>query len=249
MRILLINGWSAPNSVWDVFLETVSSLISDRGMEISAIDVIAIDRALSVEEWCDEIDVRVCDDTFLLGWSLGGMLATAYAARSTRKFAGLVTLMSNPSFIATEGCPWAMSSSEFDTFLGDLDSDTDGAAYIKEFTALMARGEAQQKTAIRFLREHYAKKPARERSVLAQSLSLLGSIDLTDQISRIQVPVLMLFGQHDVLSRCPSEAQIDKLGPLHAPVAVRLLSTGHLPFVGAIQEVQGALIDFMVTND
>ncbi len=248
MRILLINGWSAPNSVWDEFLEALDSLFSDRDLEISVCDVIAIDRALSVDQWCDEIDAKVCDDTYLLGWSLGGMLATAYATRSTRKFAGLVTLMSNPSFIATEGCPWAMSRSEFDTFSGDLESGTD-AAYIKNFTALIARGEAQQKTAIRFLREHYAKKPARERSVLAQSLSLLGSIDLTDQISRIQVPVLMLFGQHDVLSRCPSEAQIDKISSRHAPVAVRLLSTGHLPFVGAIQEVQGALIDFMVTND
>lgn len=248
MRILLINGWSAPNSVWDEFLEALDSLFSDRDLEISVCDVIAIDRALSVDQWCDEIDAKVCDDTYLLGWSLGGMLATAYATRSTRKFAGLVTLMSNPSFIATEGCPWAMSRSEFDTFSGDLESGTD-AAYIKNFTALIARGEAQQKTAIRFLRDNYANNATPKRSVLLQSLNLLGSIDLTGQLSRIQVPVLMLFGQYDVLSGCPSEAQIAKIGTCYAQVSVQLVPTGHLPFIDATREVQGALIDFMVVND
>jgi len=248
MKILLLNGWSVPNTMWSGFFDELCNVLLEKGVVVTAYEMIAIDRPLTKKEWFQEIDPRVDEDTMLVGWSLGGMLATAYAASSERNFVGLVTLMSNLCFIRTQDCSWAMSRDDFETFRKDLSAEADKTGFFNRFSSLVARGDTQLKAAIRFLRERYRVDGCFDDVVLTQSLELLGGLDVTSEIAEVKVPLLMLFGEADALSGCPSNEQAQKLRELNGDASVQRIPTGHLPFMGARQTVQEHMIDFAVAN-
>lgn len=99
--LILLPGWGLDGAV-------LQPLADALGYELS-VQVPALPRlgSAATADWLDELDTRLPHDCWLAGWSLGGMLATALAARRGERCRGLITLASNACFVASDSWPTA----------------------------------------------------------------------------------------------------------------------------------------------
>ena len=85
--LILLPGWGLNGAVLQPLAEALGS-----NMQVQ-VQVPALPRlgSAAAADWLDELDTRLPHDCWLAGWSLGGMLATALAARRGKRCRGLIT--------------------------------------------------------------------------------------------------------------------------------------------------------------
>ena len=200
--ILLINGWSANADFW---IDSVKDLSGQ-----FTVKVIDIDQAKSLDEWLELIDRSVTSNTLLMGWSLGGNLAIKYASVSEKTFLGLITLQTNPCFIAQELWPNALPEAEF-IALYNLVKSNDQKAVVRRFTHLLVSGDVQYKADRKKLKMCYMETALKESAVLLSGLDLLRDLDVRSALLKVSVPCLHLLGEKDVLVPVGVKADISAL--------------------------------------
>ena len=188
-RLILLPGWAfGPAS-----LEPLAELLREREprLHVELASLPALDQP---QAWLDELDARLPPDSWLAGWSLGGMLATQLAARRGDNCPGLVTLCSNPCFRSREDWPTAMPAEVFDAFAQAFRLGADDT--LKRFALLSSRGAHDPRTLGRQLQVSLLDQPPEE---LAAGLALLAELDGRESLQRYVGPQLHLFAGNDAL--------------------------------------------------
>jgi len=206
--LVCINGWAAKKSIWDECTDRLMEYFDVRYIDLSdnkyAIDTVfpksffyeALDEDINrdtfwdfiaddenVASYIDQLLVRLKEDipkgSHLMGWSLGGMLATRLTALSSLEFssleisselsahgssyssstysahvASLVTLCSNLSFVVSPQWSQAMDKDIFSQFLSGFASRPE--KILKRFLSLQVQGELDTKSAVLSLAKHNA---------------------------------------------------------------------------------------------
>jgi pimeloyl-[acyl-carrier protein] methyl ester esterase len=201
-RLILLPGWGLGISVLEPLAAALQGLDEHLRVEIEPLPDLP---SSDLQEWLDELDADLPQDVWLGGWSLGGMLAAELAARRGERCCGLVTLASNPCFVARAEWPNAMHGETFDAFLAGCVADPQ--ATLKRFSLLCAQGAAQDPRGLSRLLNGGA--PAASAASLRHGLELLASLDIRAALQGFAGPQLHLFGGHDGL--VPAEAASDLL--------------------------------------
>jgi len=204
IHLLLINGWSANASFWGEFSKDLS--------EQFTFQIIDIDQTKSLDEWLELIDQNTSSDTLLVGWSLGGNLAIKYASESRKEFLGLITLQTNPCFIAQDQWVNALALSEFSA-LYDLVKGGEKQALIRRFTHLLVNGSVQHKSDRKQLKACYSEASIKESAILLSSLDILRDLDVRDALIKVSLPCLHILGEEDVL--IPAGVEVDIKALMH----------------------------------
>lgn len=134
-RLILLPGWGLGVSPLEPLAAALRRLDEHLYVDIEPLPELA---SGDLQDWLDELDERIPQDVWLAGWSLGGLLASELAARRGERCCGLLTLASNPSFVAHEQWPSAMPGETFDAFLAGCSADP--RATLKRFSLLCAQG-------------------------------------------------------------------------------------------------------------
>lgn len=188
-RLILLPGWAigpgALEPLRDALLERAPHLM----VEIEPLPALEQSGA-----WLDELDARLPRDSWLAGWSLGGMLAAQLAARRGDACRGLIGLCSNLSFRQRDDWPQAMSQEVFTAFHEACRLDP--ALTLKRFTLLVAQGARDARTLARQLQ---VTQLATEPRVLDAGLRLLDVLDLRAAVEGFAGPQLYLFAGRDAL--------------------------------------------------
>lgn len=128
----------------------------------------------------------------LVGWSLGGQVATLLAQEWG---CALVTLASNPRFCATDDWPCAMPVDDFRAFEQRYIAQPDKSRL--RFAALVCQGEAQAKDYVGQLRSSF--EHSVDVSASAQQLRLLAELDTRSVLASLSVPQYHFFAGQDAL--------------------------------------------------
>ncbi|MDI2592378.1 alpha/beta fold hydrolase [Pseudomonas sp. N3-W] len=195
-RLILLPGWGLGVSPLEPLAAALQGL--DEHLRVEIVPLPELESS-DLEEWLDELDSIVPQDAWLGGWSLGGMLACELAARRGDRCCGLLTLASNPCFVAWAGWTNAMHEDDFNAFLNGCRLNPD--VTLKRFSLLCAQGSADPRALARLLLAGAPKTPA---SVLLAGLDLLGKLDTRRALSGFQGPQLHLLAGLDGL--VPAEA-------------------------------------------
>ncbi|UTF59368.1 malonyl-ACP O-methyltransferase BioC [Gilvimarinus sp. DA14] len=146
----------------------------------------------------------------IVGWSLGGALAIEYASCHPERVQSLITLATNPCFVARKDWPTAMAKATNRAFNTGFEGDP--ATSLKRFCALVAQGGADERSQTKQLRG-LAVLPERERvSVWAQALTYLAGTDFRSSLAQLQLPGLHLFAAGDHLvpaGACDATAELN----------------------------------------
>jgi pimeloyl-[acyl-carrier protein] methyl ester esterase len=242
IHLLLINGWSANADFWKDFSKDLSGLFT--------VQIIDIDQTKSPEQWLELIDHNISSNTLLMGWSLGGNLAIKYAAQSQKEFLGLITLQTNPCFIARDQWANALPLSEF-LALYDLVKSGDEKALVRRFTHLLVSGSEQHKGDRKQLKLCYLESTLEESTILLAGLDLLRDLDVRDELVKVSLPCLHILGKEDTLIPSGVEADINALIRMNSArhdLQVKVLEEmAHLPCWAYRSEILMNINDFVKT--
>ncbi len=202
--LILLPGWGLGSAALQPLGESLRALGQ---LSVELVELPALTSG-KPQDWLDELDARLPDDTWLGGWSLGGMLATALAARRKARCHGLVTLASNASFVARPGWPQAMSAGTFAAFHAGCKLDPAGT--LKRFAMLCAQGGSEARSLGRQLQQGLGASAAAE---LVAGLDVLAALDNRAALAAFAGPQLHLLAERDALVPAAAAAALLELVP------------------------------------
>ncbi|GAB3097344.1 malonyl-ACP O-methyltransferase BioC [Aestuariicella hydrocarbonica] len=200
--LVLLHGWGCDSRSWQPLLdrlnETLDVILVDlpgfgRGSELEMIQ--------TADDFCGRLMAVLPRRFLLLGWSLGGMLATRLAAQYPQRVLGLITLASNLKFVASQEWPSAMPRHEFDAFAQGFTQSAE--LTLKRFAALTAKGDIDnERGLLKSLRQQaqaaWLQAGARQLSWRV-ALSWLDDLDNRQYFAGLSQPGLHLLAEDDAL--------------------------------------------------
>lgn len=190
-RLILLPGWGLGTAALDPLAASLRAM--DATLHVELVTLPALENS-DVHVWLDHLDRTLPTDTWLGGWSLGGMLAAELAARRGDHCCGLVTLAGNASFVARADWPHGMPADTFNAFL-------DGCRHhpqvtLKRFKSLCSQGAQAPRSLLRLLDVGV---PATDPLYLAMGLEVLKQLDTRAALTNFGGPQLHLFAGSDEL--------------------------------------------------
>lgn len=239
--LVLLHGWGLHSIVWDdimpALLERFRVTVVDLpGMGQSPLPAGDYD----LDFVCAQLRRVLPASCHLMGWSLGGLAALKLAAEEPERVRSLVTVATNPRFVAADDWPAAMPPEILEKFAEVLAEDQEGT--LVRFLALNCKGADTMRDDVRKLRDilYFCGLPAGR--ALRGGLEILRDTDLRDELSGLTVPTLMVFGEQDNIVPAAVLPEIERIAP---GVELALLKgLAHVPFLSAPDIFLQALTDF-----
>jgi pimeloyl-[acyl-carrier protein] methyl ester esterase len=239
--LVLVHGWGMNARAFDTLAEhlagdfdlLVPNLPGHGGRAPLADD--------SLAAWADDLARQLPEGAVLLGWSLGGQVATRVALEYPQKVSRLVLLATTPRFVAATDWPHAMAREDLEAFGAALLADP--RATLLRFLSLQTRGMEGQKAMLQQLRQTLLAAPEPERKALEAGLAILRDSDQRAVVGQVRQPALVLHGALDTLSAPGAGAWL--AAALPDARHVELPRAGHAPQLSHAAEVAAAIREFV----
>ena len=237
--VVFVHGWGVRPAVFD-------SLRARLKLETLAPALPGYDGASSCEPYTlsaltDVLASAAPIKCGVVGWSLGALIALAWAAARPAQVERLALIGATPCFVRRDDWSCAMKADVFDDFAHAFERDCE--ATLLRFAALQAFSDGAAKLVARRLRETLASCVSEdERTALAAGLRVLRESDVRQRLPAIAQPVLLVHGAQDQV--VPVDAAHDLAGALPRAELMVMRDAAHAPFVSSPERVAHALTEF-----
>ncbi|TNF92909.1 MAG: alpha/beta fold hydrolase [Gammaproteobacteria bacterium] len=223
--LVMLHGWGSSASIWDQVANDLPGEIEILRPELpghGASRLMPGDLSDVAQQIAMEVNNRTDRPAWLLGWSLGAMVAMNIAFRSLSQVAGLLLVGATPCFIQRAGWSSAMPGAEMDAFIGEFELQPEKT--LKRFSALQAKQDKKSREVIRQLR--LAQKNANQK--MKWGLEVLKNSDLRQQVASIRVPIFLLHGSYDAVVPATVVHPFEVMTKASSEIWD---GTGHVPFL------------------
>ena len=242
--VVLLHGWALHGGIWGALPAALG-----RRHRVHAVDLPGHGRSPPVSPLTAAAIVESLEQAFrterapltVVGWSLGGQLALAWARACPQRIARLVLVATTPRFVAGEGWECAMASATLERFAADLEANW--RATVLRFLTLQVRGGEHGHAALASLRHELFARGDPAPAVLHDGLALLATTDLRAGLAQVTEPALVIAGTRDALvplAACRSLATALPSGRLAA-----IEGAAHAPFLSHPDAFASALTAFL----
>ncbi len=228
LDMALLHGWGMNGAVWHGIAHELAAhyrlhLVDLPGFGNSPL---AEGSDYSLAWLAEQVAAALPEKCHLLGWSLGGLVASQLALMRPERLHSLITVASSPCFMAREDWP-GIAPKVLAGFHQMLAQDFQQT--IERFLAIQAMGSEHAREDIRRLRCWLAERPAPNPAALTAGLRLLADSDLRAESSQLELPWLRIYGRLDSLVPKASIPLLDERYP-HSRSLV-LDKASHAPFI------------------
>ncbi len=205
--IVLLHGWGFCSESWQPLLTDLQKLA-----DVWTVDLPGFGHSAHLTQF-DERHViaalarQLPEKSCLMGWSLGGVLATKYAAVFPTRVSKLITLASNLCFVEKDHWPSAMLKNINDSLNQQFESAPELTR--KKFSRLVSQGSEQERLLVKKIRRMQASKTINK--AWYQALTYLSVQDNTEAFIGLTMPGLHLFSEKDVLVPVDAAEKISAL--------------------------------------
>lgn len=238
-ELVLLHGWASDAEIWRSIIPSLR-----RHFHITLIDLPGFGRSQACSVVDDAASVIeqllpvLPDSAVYCGWSLGGMFATAIAAKYPERVSGLITVASNAVFVADEHWPAAMPPADFLAFKAAIEKNAEKG--LRRFRLLQLFGDKRADAVTAIL----SRQPTPvDASALTQGLTYLNTIDNRAALAAIRCPVMHVFGSEDALVPVATVELFAESYPDHKRSI--MMGCGHIPFLSSPQEFIETVVDFV----
>ncbi len=224
--LVLLHGWGLNAEVWQNIVPRLSSQF-----RLHLVDLPGFGRSqgfapLSLAAMAQQLLPQLPDRAVLLGWSLGGLVASQIAISQPERVAALISVASSPCF--TEREAWSgIKPDTLQNFQQQL--STDFQRTVERFLALQTMGTEHARQDARQLKEVVLSQPMPSVAVLEGGLEILRQEDLRDALDDLTLPFLRIYGYLDGLVPRRIAEQLDARWP-HSSSWV-MEKAAHAPFI------------------
>ena len=226
--LLLIHGWGLHGGMWSGIASRLASanrvlMIDLPGHGLSRNEPLHFD----LDSLTDAVAEGLPEDSTVLGWSLGGIVALQAANRYPHRIARLILLSTTPRFVSGEDWPCAIDPAIVDQFSKELTQDY--TRTIKRFLTLQVRGDEHATRLLASLRKQVFERGDPDPAALSCGLEILRSADLRSALSGIVQPTLVISGERDTL--VPPEASRRMATHMSGASYASIPGASHAPFL------------------
>ena len=237
--LVMIHGWGMHSGMWMQARDLLS-----QHFELHLVDLPGMGNSGNLDVYnlntvAEEIVQKIPANSFVLGWSLGGLIATKIALITPIK--KLILVGSTPCFVAREGWQHGMESDVFESFFAGAMQDYQST--MNKLLALMAMGSGNARTSSKILREALNLRPAANQQGLLGALDILRTDDLREALTSLEIPTLLIHGAHDKLASLSAAEWTVKALP-NAELFV-LQSAAHEPFISHPEIFSARVTEFL----
>lgn len=245
--LVLLHGWAMHGGIFERLSATLSSQFTvvtvdlpGHGGSRSSDSPLVLDSLADVLVQTLDAVLPSKQRVVLCGWSLGGLVALATAAKFSDRVRGLGMLAASPRFVSAPDWLEGMDPRVFEVFGEELGRDYRGT--LDRFLMLEAQGSAHLREELRYLRDAvYARGEPAPRA-LVEGLALLHDSDLRSLLPGLAMPSLWVAGRRDRLVNPQAMREAATLAPRSR--FLQIDSGGHAPFLTETMRVAEALTVF-----
>lgn len=201
MRILLITGWGGGIKL----LSSLQQALQNKNYDVELINIF---NAFDPDVLQQQVELAHAFDV-IIGWSLGGQLAAVLVDQIEQQFGEkkvLITLASNPCFVAQNEWHAAMSQANFHSFKKSF--ELDATATLKKFGYMICQGV--ESTKVDFVNLQSLIQP-QKNNLLQQGLVLLEKLNVVDILRTYSGSQYHIFAEQDMLVDCKVIQNFSKL--------------------------------------
>lgn len=224
--LVLLHGWGLNAEVWQDIVPRLSP-----HFRLHLVDLPGYGRSqacgpLTLADMAQQLLPQLPERAVLLGWSLGGLVASQLALTAPQRVTALISVASSPCFTAGEEWPGIRP----ETLAGfQQQLSTDFQRTVERFLALQTMGTERARQDARQLKDIVLSQPMPPVAVLESGLDILRHADLRPALDHLTVPFLRLYGYLDGLVPRSIAAMLDARWP-HSPSVV-MEKAAHAPFI------------------
>lgn len=241
--LLLLHGWGISGNIWESVQEKLKTFC-----KVTWVDLPGYGRSpnnikshYTLEALATELTPLIKQATVVLGWSLGGLIATQLATKYPQQVTKLILTATSAQFFSSEDWPHAMNAEILESFGSDLKH-----AYretVLQFLSIQALGSDRARDEIRTLKQRVFRDGEPCYHALEQGLHILQTQSQREQIKAIQCPTLIIAGEKDrlaPLAACQAMQQSISGSRLHC-----IKGTSHAPFLSHLDEFADTIRQFI----
>lgn len=237
--VVLLHGWGYTAGVWRDLAARLAPRMRVHVPDLPGYGGVPVCSPYSLETIADTLARAAPRRCSVVGWSLGGEIALAWARRAQRQVQRLVLIATTPCFVARPGWPCATAPSVLREFGRALVADRAGT--MARFAAVQARADSRARQVTGVLQRLSEQSPPTD--VLAKGLTVLSNGDLRRELPMVGQPALVLHGAHDHI--VPPAAGRRLAAALPDARFVLLRACAHAPFLSQPGRVARALREFL----
>ncbi|NOX92518.1 MAG: pimeloyl-ACP methyl ester esterase BioH [Gammaproteobacteria bacterium] len=240
--VVLLHGWGMNADVWEGILPALT-----KQFRVTLLDLPGHGRSLdsladySLQNLATVIEPFVPESAMLVGWSLGGMIATQLTLNNPDNIRKLVLVASAPQFARDDTWPDGTDAEVLDSFADGLKQNYQQT--IKRFIAIQAMGSEHAREQQHILRERVFRHGNPQPAALEAGLEILRHTNLRPELAKITCPTLLVSGEHDSLFR-RSAAEKTRGMITDARLSV-IPGAGHAPFLSHPDKFLDSLLTFL----
>jgi pimeloyl-[acyl-carrier protein] methyl ester esterase len=256
-NLVLLHGWASSSKIWRNWLPHLSGDFSLTLIDIPGLGQSTLSEKYNIDAIVDAVLPLLPQKCALLGWSLGGVIATLLAqkmlaqiklatepdrAAKVEKYelTALITIASNPCFVAQSDWVTAMPDFMFEQFQTNLINDEQKT--LARFFLLQVQKGSVSKEILKTIKAVAGDESPAD---LQHSLSLL-SIDTRSILATLNIPSYHVFGECDQLVPAAITIELEKLSPF---VSTKIINgAGHLPFLSDAEQVANDVCEFLTEH-
>jgi len=226
--LVVLHGWGLNANVWQPLLAQL-----EQHYRVHCVDLPGYgespwptDSAVSLSAYVAQLAPHLPEHFHLLGWSMGGLIATAFALEHPQRVRSLTTVASSPRFVEDTNWP-GMKASVLTLFQKQLKEDFEKT--VARFLAIQAMGSPNARADAKLIKNLVFTKPLPDLQALRGGLKLLAESDLRTQISQLDCPLWRVYGALDTLVPAAAADQVAAMVPGSSHWIVE--NAAHAPFL------------------
>jgi len=245
VQIVLIHGWAMNSAVWSELVDELKEIVP-----VVVLDLPGYGKSSMLQEEYDlshlaksiQPVLELAEQSIVLGWSLGGMVALELAQRFSESVKQLILVGTSPRFVQGDNWPHAVEAEVFHQFADSLKQDINKT--ISRFMVLQMLGSDSAKQDARIVSQSLKNQGEPNPLALDKGLEILLTEDRREQLKSLTLPIAMICGSRDTLVKRQALESFTS----HANIELYIMSeAGHVPFVSHFEEFY-ALLKQALTN-
>ena len=224
--VVLLHGWGFHSGAWDGVVPALARRHRVHCIDLPGHGLSGACAPASFEDAAEVIGRHVPDDSIVVGWSLGGLLAQRIASRAGARLRALALVSSTPCFMQRDGWRAAMRPATLETFARELARDP--RRTLLQFVRLNALNAPNAREVVRSIGARLEQAPAPTAAGLEQGLRWLREADLRADAARIGVPCVVIHGTRDAIT--PIDAGRWLAAGIPGARLCEIEDAAHLPF-------------------